>query len=139
MSDQGGSLKPKVIKFRIPSLPASMNDIYYHIKDHYGRYQYVLKGEVRLWKTQAKEYVPTLSFIDPPPVKVYFNWTAVGSWYYKNGKVKKSDLTNLEKVLIDAVCEKLGIDDSFIWDTRRKKLHSESEEYLDCELGLIEQ
>jgi len=133
----GGS--PNSIRFRIPSIPPSMNDIYYHIKGHFGEYQYVLKPEVRLWKTNAKQFIPPWKPIDHPTGLFYFNWTAVNDWYYKNGKVKKFDLTNLEKVLIDSVCEKLGIGDEFIWDTRRNKIHSPAEAYIDVEIGYYDQ
>lgn len=128
---------PKSIKFRIPSIPPSCNDLYYHIKDHYARYQYVLKPEVRLWKTQAKEYVPPFA-IDPGQL-FYFNWVAVNNWRYDSGKPKRYDLFNLEKVLVDAVCEKLGIDDCCLWESyQRAKIHSPSKQYIEAEIGIIE-
>lgn len=135
MTEVGGS--PKSIKFRIPSIPPSMNDIYYHIKDHYGRYQYVLKGDVRLWKTKAKEYIPPFQ-VDPCQL-LYINWVAVRSWYYQNGKPKVFDLTNLEKVLMDAITEQIGVGDHLVWDTKRTKLHSDSQEYVDVEVGYYEE
>ncbi len=130
-------VSPKSIKFRIPSIPPSMNDIYYHIKDHYGRYTYVLKGEVRLWKTKAKEYVPPFA-IDPGQL-FYFNWTATNDWCYSSGKSRRYDLFNLEKVLVDAVCEKLGVDDCNLWESHyRRKVHSTTEQYIEAEIGIIE-
>lgn len=129
---------PQFIRFLIPLLPPSMNDIYYHIKGHFGEYQYVLKPEVRLWKTQAKEYVPTFKPNPHHPTGLfYFNWVAVGDFYYKNGKVRRRDLTNLEKVLIDAVCEKLGVGDEFIWSTQRTKRHDEKKSHIEAEFGYL--
>lgn len=125
---------PKSIKFRIPSIPPSVNDLYYHIKDHYARYTYVLKPEVRLWKTKAKEYVPP--FAITAGQLFFFNWVAVNDWYYQNGKPRRYDLFNLQKVLVDAVCEKIGVDDCCLWaSTDVRKVHSPSEQYIEVELG----
>lgn len=131
-------LNGESIKFRIPSIPPSMNDIYWHIKGHFGEYKYVLKNEVRLWKTQTKEFIPPFASINPTR-PFYFNWSAVNNWYYKNGKPLRLDLTNLEKVLIDAVCEKLGVGDELIWDTRRTKIHSPTQSFIDAEIGYYQE
>ena len=133
MSEIGGS--PKSIKFRIPSLPPSMNDIYWHIKDHRGEYQYVLKNEVRLWKSKAKEFVPVFKPISHETGLLFIHWTATNNWYYQNGKVKRHDVANLDKVIVDAVFEKIGIGDEYVWDRRCTKIHSDTEQYLDIELG----
>lgn len=132
MVEGEGSLKP--VKFRIPFIPPSMNDIYYHIKDHYANYTYILKPEVRLWKTKAKEYVPV--FEVPVNQPIYINWTAVRSWRYQSGAAKRFDITNLQKVLMDAISEKIGVDDCLIWDSRCTKQHSEKDEFVEVEMGV---
>lgn len=44
-----------------------------------------------------------------------------GSWRTKKGFLKKKDVENLQKACIDAICNKLGIDDSrFVTVTARK-------------------
>jgi len=134
---EGGS--PKSINFRIPSLPPSVNNLYYHIKGHFGEYQYVLKPEVRLWKTKAKEFIPLFKPVDHPTGLLYLHFTAVASWYYKNGSIKRRDVANFDKVIVDTVFEKLGIGDEFVWDRRCTKRHSETEEYVEVELGYFDQ
>lgn len=51
-------------------------------------------------------------------------------WYCKNGSVKKKDVANREKFLIDAVFEALGIDDRFIFIERIEKIQSASEKAI---------
>jgi len=43
------------------------------------------------------------------------------NWYCKNGSVKKMDISNREKFLIDSVFDALGMDDKFIFEHTMKK------------------
>ena len=47
-----------------------------------------------------------------------------GNMYFKNGSVRKIDLSNWLKATIDAICEKLGVDDSRLWYLSCEKQHS---------------
>ena len=99
-----------------------------------------MKPEVRLWKTQAKLMIPPWK-----PGKIgasgflYFKMDVYTRLYTKDGvSVKKFDVMNMEKVLIDAVCEKIGIDDKFITDCHTRKLHFDGDEYVEVEVGFID-
>ena len=46
-------------------------------------------------------------------------------WYYKNGKLRRLDIHNMDKLLVDAVFYRLGIDDSHVWKLTSSK-------YQDC-------
>jgi len=48
-------------------------------------------------------------------------------WYTKKGAVKKKDVANREKFLIDSVFNALGLDDCFIFEHIMKKVQSEEE------------
>lgn len=50
------------------------------------------------------------------------------NWYCKNGSIKKKDIANREKFLIDSVFEGLGIDDRMIFYHSMRKVQSETEE-----------
>jgi len=54
-------------------------------------------------------------------VEIYENW------YTKKGAVKKKDVANREKFLIDSVFNALGLDDCFIFEHVMKKVQSEDE------------
>jgi len=79
--------------------------------------------EARLFKTNAKFYIP--KFKVQPNDKVICKIKAHNDWYYKNGKLKKADVQNLTKVIIDAISEKLGFDDSQVWRATTDKVQSE--------------
>ncbi len=49
-------------------------------------------------------------------------------WYYKNGEVRKADLDNRLKFVIDSVFSILGLDDKMIFELYARKLQSEEKE-----------
>ena len=49
------------------------------------------------------------------------------NWYTKDGKVKKKDIANREKFLIDSIFDELGIDDKGIFKHTMIKKQSEKE------------
>jgi Holliday junction resolvase RusA-like endonuclease len=100
---------PNRIRFVLPSLPMSINSLYQII---YGQRKVELKPECRTWKTKAKAYVPTFKIADSSTIRLDVTFSF--PWHHKNGKLRKFDSQNLLKLLIDAVSEKIGIDDSRI-------------------------
>lgn len=56
------------------------------------------------------------------------------NWLTKAGKVKREDIQNMDKLLIDAICEKLGFDDSRIYHVSMNKKQSEDEAFTEVEL-----
>lgn len=48
-------------------------------------------------------------------------------WFCKNGSVKKKDISNREKFLIDSIFDALGLDDKFIFEHQMKKIQSTEE------------
>lgn len=134
MTSEGVRDGVEVLRFRIPSLPASMNAIYqimFHLK------QVQMKPEVRAWKTQAKQFVP--KWVLPKDIETGFLRLKLefhGSWFYKNGKARRIDLPNLQKITVDVIAEKLGFDDCMIWDVSLRKVQDEKE-FVECELGFI--
>jgi len=48
-------------------------------------------------------------------------------WLTKKGDVKRKDVANREKFLIDSVFNALGIDDKFIYEHTMKKIQSDEE------------
>ena len=49
------------------------------------------------------------------------------NWLTKKGLVKRVDISNREKFLIDAIFDALGIDDKFIFEHTMKKIQSDKE------------
>ena len=86
------------------------------------------------------EYVPRLD-----PAKgaksvsgfLYLKADIYTNLYFKNGSVRTIDLPNMEKLLIDGICRKIGIDDKFITDKHTRKIQSDKE-FILCEMGFVD-
>lgn len=120
------------IEFKIPMVPPSMNSLYNVL---FSLRKVELKPEVRLFKSQAKQYVPHLivNSSDKLQMEVEVNQ----DWYYKNGKLKKQDIQNMGKCLVDLVSEKLGFEDSQIWDVTLSKKQVDSESFTRVKLRKV--
>lgn len=84
-----------------------------------------------------KSYIPPLPWPLPEQTLLWISLTFHGDWLTQKGKVKKVDLSNLEKVVIDTVAEKLGFDDSIIFEKRLTKKVQSEEQKVEIELGVI--
>lgn len=137
MVTEGVQTGEDILRFRIPSLPSSMNAIYqiiFHLR------QVQMKPEVRAWKHQAKMMIPIwklpqnceTGFIR---IKMEFHSHL---WYYKNGKLKRVDAHNLQKVLIDAISEKMGFDDSMVFEWHGRKVIDTSE-FVDVTMEFMKE
>lgn len=85
-----------------------------------------MRPEVREFKDKAKLFMPPVKLSPELPASI--TMTVQTDWYYKNGKMRKLDVQNLAKVVVDFVCEKAGVDDNLIWEfTARKKQAPERE------------
>lgn len=119
-------------KFTLPKLPASMNAIY-NILFHLRRVE--IKPEVRLWKTEMKEYIPPYQI--PEGALVWISLDFHGNFYTKAGKVRVVDLSNMEKVTIDLIAEKLRFDDSQIFEKRLTRKVQDIKEQVKVEMGVL--
>ena len=114
-----------VLRFGLPFLPPSMNAIYSII---YSQRRIEMKPEVRLWKSKAKGFIPVWSIEEGEELDLEIELH--GEWRYKNGKPKRMDVQNLLKVLIDALCEKWGVDDARVREIRAKRVQAEQEKVM---------
>ena len=107
----GGPRVPRLqqLRFTIPSLPPSMNSLYYII---YSQRKVELRPEARKWKSDAKGYVPR--FQPENKLLVAVDTTFYYPFHYANGKPRIFDAPNLLKLLIDAVAEKCGFNDCLV-------------------------
>lgn len=104
-------------------LPPSINQVY---KIAY-KARHTYKSDVaKKFEYQCKLFVPVNNeFKEQEKLRTYIELH--GSWYFKNGNMRRKDLQNMDKVLVDAIFDKLGIDDSQIWDHHLIKVESEDE------------
>lgn len=111
------------VVFEVPLLPVSINKLYgIHVIN--GRPRVFLGHEGRRFKEQAKMFMPAKKGWPNQQSMLSLKAELHGPWFYKNGKIKKADIMNLDKVLCDAISEKYGFDDSWIWKRTIEKVES---------------
>ena len=125
------------IRFIIPLRPPSVNSLY-NVMRYGPRLEVKLKPEVVIFKATVKQYVPTFTRPSEHDL-VYFNMTFHDSaYFFKNGKLRKFDITNTEKALLDAICERLGFDDCYVKERRLKHVNSaDGRDKMEVEIGVI--
>ena len=105
-----------MIYFTIKGLPPSYNK---HCKINYNLRQVYLTDEARLFKQRVKMSMPSIKVDKDVLFNVRITYCA--NWYYKNGRLRRIDIQNMDKLLIDAMFEKIGIDDSHLWILEQNK------------------
>lgn len=115
-------------------LPESVNSMY---KVNYRTRQVYLSEAGRQFKNTAKMFIPKIKFSSEKPI-IDIKIKYYGHWYCKNGNVRIVDAPNLEKILFDAIFERLGLDDSLIFFWQGRKEESE-EEYTEIEISEVEE
>lgn len=95
------------ITFTLPFPPATVNSLYNVI---FSQRRVELKPECRAWKSRAKGQVPHLDYESGCLFHIHciFHYP----FKHENGKLRKFDSHNMLKLLIDAVSEQMGFDDS---------------------------
>lgn len=94
----------KSISFVLPRLPASMNSLY-QILYHQRRVE--LKPEHRRWKNDMKSYIPAFTVAEGATLRIdcefNFDWSK-----------RRFDSANLLKLVLDAICERIGVNDKIV-------------------------
>ena len=119
--------------FEFPFIPPSTNHIYMIVPK-----RMILNKQAKQVKQDINKIVQTqidLDRIDLNSLMVEGRKFKVDiefytKWYNKNGTIKKRDVANREKLLIDSIFETLGIDDKSIWDINLKKIHDETDKTI---------
>ena len=108
---------------KIPFKTPSVNIMY----GHNMRGGFYLKKEGKDLRKEIIEIVDnmeaTMFYEDELKVTVEIH----ENWYTKDGRVKKKDIANREKFLIDSVFEALDIDDKMIFEHKMSKVQSNEE------------
>ena len=106
-------------KFRVPIIPPSSNKMY--SINHYNRSVY-LTPEARHFKMCVKLACPTMKFSsEKPRLSIEIAYYSP-KWICKNGRYRKKDIQNCDKLIFDAISERLGVDDSHIFKYSGEKI-----------------
>ncbi len=122
-----------MVTFRIEAIPPSYNKSF---KIAHSLRQVWLSPEAHAYKNRIKMAVPLTDFqpndLFLVEVDYYYNW------YFKNGNLRKIDTQNCDKLLFDAISERIGIDDSHFKSRNVKDFHNDKEEYTIVRIDKIE-
>lgn len=119
-----------MIEITIPFKTISVNHLY-----GLGRFgQKYLKPEAKKIREEIFEILKSVNInkteqlkLLNTEIKLSVSVEIYEDWYTKKGLIKRKDVTNREKFLIDSVFEQLEIDDRRIFEYRTKKIQSEEE------------
>jgi Holliday junction resolvase RusA-like endonuclease len=115
------------MQINIPIKTPSINHLHGH--NRFGNVY--LKPEAKKLRTEIQEAVLSSvgqSFEEIKNMKLKVITEIYENWMTKDENVKRIDIGNREKFLIDTVFEALGIDDKFIFEHTMKKVQSETDE-----------
>lgn len=121
------------VSFTLPSLPASLNVLYELNRPDSGLPRKRLKAEWSLWVSRMMPFIPAFTMQPNSILRVdrkYFT-----SWFYGNGKWRKTDVVNMDALLFNLVTRKIGIDDSLV---KRGYLDSVDSDANKVEVTIVE-
>lgn len=110
------------MKFKIPFKTPSVNHLYFNFRN-----RRILTKDARNLKKEIFEIVTDAQHSPINPVKLQIKVDVYENWYNKDGTVKRKDISNREKFLIDSIFDALGIDDKLIFKHEMNKIQSDKE------------
>jgi len=110
-----------VIPFKTPSI----NKIYFNWNN-----RRILSAEAKEMIEEIKEIIDELKLEKLPEKPLIVDVDVYEDWFCKDGSIKRKDVLNREKFLIDSVFKALGVDDKLIWESRFRKVQSEGEKAI---------
>lgn len=123
----------KFISFKIDGLPPSYNKSF---KVNYSFREIYLSPEVRVYKTKVKFLCPHLTVTDTDKLRITIMYNH--DWHYKNGKIRKKDIQNLDKILIDSIASRLNFDDSQFFEVHLFKVQNDKESFTIVNIEILE-
>ena len=123
------------LQFVLPSFPVSFNQLY-NI-DHRRRLV-TLSDAALLWRTRTTPFVKPCRWPGDWFLKLTLTYESP-NWLTKAGNMRRCDVQNLEKLVIDTMFNKWGLDDSRLVDVRRLKVYGPREQIqVELERSLVQ-
>ena len=124
------------MQIRIPIKTPSINHLYGHKR--FG--VMYIKPEAKKIRKEIGEAIHKdfgFSFEDLKNIKLKVLVEISENWFTKAGDVKRVDISNREKFLIDSIFEALGLDDKFIFEHSMRKIQSDTDEFAIVTIDLL--
>lgn len=114
--------KIKKMIIKIPFRTPTINHLFWHRGN-----MKIMKTEAREIREEIKKICQRKNSIKLNGKKLRLNVEVYENWHTKKGEVKKMDISNREKFLVDSIFLGLGLDDKFIFEHTMKKIQSDKE------------
>lgn len=119
-TEKGDPNKPHIRIFKIPFKTPTINHLYWH------------RGNMKVMTKEAKMLRAEIDVIVPPAPELQDKKVRVSvfiheNWHTQKGDVKKKDVANREKFLIDSVFNSMALDDKFIFEHHIYKIQDNAE------------
>ena len=113
---------------KIPFKTPTVNHLYGQRPGGFGRARFI-KPEAKKLREKIRKIVQsdTHGLYDLAHCELKVSVEIHEDWMCKNGTVKRKDIMNREKFIIDSVFNSLGIDDKFIFEHSMKKIQDKNE------------
>ena len=122
------------MKITIPFKTPTINHLYFIWNN-----RRIMTREAKKVREKIIEIVDKVStdylLLTSLPLKAHID--VYENWLNKDGSVKKMDIANREKFLIDSVFKALGIDDRYIFQLTMRKVQSK-EEYVEVTIEVFD-
>ena len=112
----------KLIEFTIPAIAPGYNRA---MQINFRTKQIYLSQEARRFKDKVKVYMPSHKLKLKDSDRLIMHNKYYQAWYNKtNPDIKKQDIQNINRLLIDAVFKGLGLDDRNLFCVIDEKIHA---------------
>lgn len=111
-----------ILEFTVPAVPPSYNESF---KINFRAKQIYLSQEAKEFKKLLMLHVPMIDEKDfKPNSTLSIDLIFYDNWYYKNGNMRKKDVQNMDKIVIDSLFKLLPVDDCYIWINTNTKVQT---------------
>lgn len=112
------------LQFVLPSFPPSVNRIY---DINHAQRKVRLSDQAALWKTRMIPFVKPCRWLSECLLRVTLEYESP-DWLTKQGKLRRIDVQNLDKITIDLMFAKWGWDDSRLVEIVTRKRYGPREQ-----------
>ena len=112
----------------VPFKTPTINHMYAHYKN-----MKIMKATARKIQADIIEIVDLIASGEKNELRdknLKVNVDVYEDWYTAHRSVRKKDVANREKFLIDSIFKALAIDDAYIFELSFKKIHSQEEKSI---------
>lgn len=126
------------IEITLPFATPTVNHLYGQRPGGFGRARYI-KPEAKEIRKEIEEIIHNLPIKEENFLNKKLKVTVEihEDWFCKNGTVKRKDVANREKFLIDSVFGALGMDDKFIFEHSISKVQDDAFSFCTIKIEVM--